>query len=126
MPSSKLKVQEKIKRALVKIKSLILGKTKKQTSGTKQDFLGKKMYGIFGFFAIYSFLFFLLTQGVVEEGSSLHKVMVFMCANDPYHFGIGITLVFLELSLLLCNEKILQWMFTKLILLKHSLLVIRI
>jgi len=125
MPSSKkLNIQTKIKRVLVKIKSLILGKTKKQTSGTKNNFLGKKMFGIFGFFVIYSFIFFLLTQGVLEVDSFGYNVLNFICAGDPYHFGIALTLVFLELSLLLCNEKILEWVFTKFLVLKHSLLLI--
>ena len=100
MPS-KLSIQGKIKRALVKIKSAILGKTKKQTSGTKHNFLGKRMLGIISFFIIYSFIFFLLTQGVLEVGSIGHSILLFLCANDPYLFGIALTLVFLELSLLL-------------------------
>ena len=120
----KLSFQVKIKRIFITFKSLILGKTKKQTSGTKNNFLGKRMFGIFGFFVIYSFIFFLLTQGAVDVNSFAYRTMNFLCANDPYHFGIALTLVFLEFSLFLCNEKILHWVFTKHLFLKHSLLLI--
>lgn len=112
-----------IKQVLIRFRELFLGRTKHQTKDEKPSYLGRKMILLFGIFTFYSFIFFSLMNDLFKNTPIIVQIFNFLCGDNPYIFGISLSISFIELGLILCNQTILNWMFGKFYALKHLILV---
>ncbi len=108
---------------LIHHREILLGRTKKQKRIDKPSYVGKKMIGIFFFFAVYSFIFVYLLN-FSDTDSPFITILNYMCLLNPYAFGIALTFTFVDLALLFSNEKILAWIFGKKTVIKQIIIVI--
>lgn len=111
-----------IKFFLIRLRELFFGRTDKQMSGDKPSYLGKKMLFLLGIFTLTSFILFAEMNQDLFANEMFVSILTFLTLNNPYTFGITLTFVFIELSLLNCNDKIHQWFFGKLYIVKQLLL----
>jgi hypothetical protein len=89
---------------------LFLGRTDKQKLRSKLTYVGRKYFLFFFVFLLYSGILLYVMQNAVAE-AWYDKVLSTLCFNNPYQFGIGLTLMFIELAFLFSNEKILKLIF---------------
>ncbi len=112
-----------IRRFFIRLRELFLGRTDKQLTGDKPSYLGKKMILLLGIFLIFSFTLFAEMNADLFEGTFLWTALTFFTFDQPYVFGIAVSFTFIELSLINCNDKIHEWFFGKLYVLKQLIII---
>ncbi|MHA1519255.1 MAG: hypothetical protein ACTSRK_03640 [Promethearchaeota archaeon] len=112
-----------IRKFFIKLRELFFGRTDKQLSGEKPSYLGKKMIFILLIFLIFSFTLFTEMNTALFEDTFLLTALTFFTFDQPYIFGIAVSFTFIELSIINCNDKIHEWFFGKLYLLKQIIII---